>query len=38
MELDVSEANPAALALYQAAGFSTGNDPGTRDLLMRLPL
>lgn len=38
VELDVSEANPAALALYEAAGFATGKDPGTRDLLMRLPL
>ncbi len=38
VELDVSDANPPALALYEAAGFATGKDPGTRDLLMRLPL
>jgi len=38
VELDVSDSNPPALALYEAAGFATGKDPGTRDLLMRLPL
>ena len=38
VELDVSDANPPALALYEAAGFATGKDPGTRDLLMRLAL
>ena len=38
VELDVSDANPPALALYAAAGFATGKDPGTRDLLMRLAL
>jgi GNAT superfamily N-acetyltransferase len=39
MELDVNEANPAALALYGAAGFSaTRNQAGTRDLYMRLHL
>jgi len=32
------EAATVAALLYQAAGFSTGEDPGTRDLLMRLPL
>jgi GNAT superfamily N-acetyltransferase len=38
VELDVSDGNPPALALYEAAGFATGKDPGTRDLLMRLRL
>jgi ribosomal protein S18 acetylase RimI-like enzyme len=38
VELDVSDANPPALALYEAAGFATGKDPGTHDLLMRLAL
>lgn len=32
IELDVSEANPAALALYEGAGFRTGKLPGGRDL------
>lgn len=35
MELDVNEANPAALALYEGAGFSSMSDPpGGRNLLM----
>ena len=38
VELDVSEANPAALALYEGLGFASGKDSGSRDLLMRLPL
>jgi len=38
VELDVSESNPAALALYEDLGFATGKDPGSRDLLMRLSL
>ncbi len=38
VELDVSESNPAALALYEGLGFATGKDSGSRDLLMRLPL
>jgi len=36
VELDVSESNPAAMALYLDLGFSTGKDSGTPDLLMRL--
>jgi ribosomal protein S18 acetylase RimI-like enzyme len=34
IELDVSEANAPALALYQAAGFRTGKLPGGRDVFM----
>jgi len=34
VELDVSEGNPAALALYERLGFSTGKAAGTRDLFM----
>ena len=36
VELDVSESNSAAMALYLDLGFSTGKDSGTPDLLMRL--
>jgi len=36
MELDVNEANPAALALYEALEFDAWSDPpGGRNLLMR---
>jgi GNAT superfamily N-acetyltransferase len=36
MELDVNEANPAALALYESFGFSaTANTYGARDLYLR---
>ena len=36
MQLDVNEANPAALALYDSLGFSASSDPpGGRNLLMR---
>jgi len=34
VELDVSDANEAALALYERYGFTTGKEPGTRDLFM----
>jgi len=34
VELDVSDGNPAALALYERFGFRTGKAPGTRDLFM----
>jgi ribosomal protein S18 acetylase RimI-like enzyme len=36
IELDVNEANPAALALYESLGFESLSDPpGGRNLLMR---
>jgi ribosomal protein S18 acetylase RimI-like enzyme len=36
IELDVNEANPAALALYESLGFEARSDPpGGRNLLMR---
>jgi len=39
VELDVNEANPAALALYESLGFESRSDPpGGRNLLMRLRL
>lgn len=39
MELDVNEANPAALALYGSFGFSASAAPGEpRDLYMRVHL
>jgi ribosomal protein S18 acetylase RimI-like enzyme len=39
IELDVNEANPPALALYEAMGFSAWSDPpGGRRLLMRRAL
>lgn len=37
VELDVSEANEAALALYSGLGFGFKSEPA-RDLMMRLPL
>lgn len=39
MELDVNEANPAAVALYESVGFSATSNPyGARDLYMRVHL
>lgn len=38
VELDVSDANGPALALYARHGFATGKQPGTRDLLLRARL
>jgi GNAT superfamily N-acetyltransferase len=39
MELDVNEANPVAVALYESFGFSaTANHYGARDLYMRMHL
>jgi ribosomal protein S18 acetylase RimI-like enzyme len=36
IELDVNEANPVALALYESLGFESWSDPpGGRNLLMR---
>ena len=36
MELDVNEANPAALRLYESLGFEAWSDPpGGRNLLMQ---
>ena len=35
MELDVNEANAAALSLYESMGFEAWSDPGGRNLLMR---
>ena len=37
-ELDVNEANTAALALYEALGFAVKNPHGGRDLYLRLHL
>jgi len=34
IELDVSDANAPALALYRRFGFTTGKDPGTTDVFM----
>lgn len=34
IQLDVSDANAPALALYRRFGFTTGKDPGTTDLFM----
>jgi GNAT superfamily N-acetyltransferase len=38
VELDVSDANEAALALYGRYGFTTGKAAGTRDLFMGVKL
>jgi ribosomal protein S18 acetylase RimI-like enzyme len=38
IELDVSDGNEAALALYESFGFRTGKFRGTRDLYMGLRL
>ena len=35
IELDVSEANEHALALYEKLGFSSGKLPGGRDLFLQ---
>ncbi len=37
-ELDVNEANSAAVALYEALGFAVKNPHGGRDLYLRLHL
>jgi ribosomal protein S18 acetylase RimI-like enzyme len=34
IQLDVSDANAPALALYRRFGFETGKDPGTTDVFM----
>lgn len=38
IELDVSDGNPEALALYERFGFATGKAEGTRDLFLGLRL
>jgi GNAT superfamily N-acetyltransferase len=38
VELDVSDANAAALALYARFGFATGKEPGTTDVFMSVRL
>src|SRR5579884_3881937 len=38
IELDVSEGNASALALYESAGFHTGKHGGSRDLFLQRSL